>query len=180
MPHELFLTTRQTAEIRNAFANNISTDIKFSKTQISKIQSGESCGSCLGNLRKKTLTNIAIPLARDNLPGLVSNLTLNAINKFERKISGKGAVRAGKGFALFISIEDMNDIIKIIKSLEDLGRLIDGVTETVKHEIKKQEGRFLGTLLAPLATSVVQPVISSVVKGIIGRGVKKSRERIYG
>ena len=54
LPHELFLTTRQTAEIRNAFANNISADIKFSKTQISKIiQSGESFGSCLGNLGKK-------------------------------------------------------------------------------------------------------------------------------
>ena len=67
---------------------------------------------------------------------LVSNLTSNAINKFERKISGKGGVRAGKGFTLFISNEDMNDIIKIIKSLEDLGVLIDGVTEKVKHEIK--------------------------------------------
>ena len=44
--------------------------------------------------------------------------------------------------------------------------LIDGVTETVKHEIKKQEGGFLGPLLAPLADSLVQPVISSVVKGI--------------
>ena len=31
----------------------------------------------------------------------------------------------------------MNDIIKIIKSLKDLDVLIDGVTETVKHEIKK-------------------------------------------
>ena len=31
----------------------------------------------------------------------------------------------------------MNDIIKIINSLEDLGELVDGVTETVKHEIKK-------------------------------------------
>ena len=41
------------------------------------------------------LTNIAVPLARDNLPGLVSNLTSNAINKFERKISEKGAFRAG-------------------------------------------------------------------------------------
>ena len=37
----------------------------------------------------------------------------------------------------------MNDIIKIIKSLEDSDVFIDGVTETVKHEIKKQEGRFL-------------------------------------
>ena len=65
----------------------------------------------------------------------------------------------------------MNDIIKIIKSLEDLGVLIDGITEAIKHEIKKQEGRFLGALLAPLAASLVQPVISSVVKGIRERGV---------
>ena len=61
------------------------------------------------------------------------------MNRFDRKISGKGAVRAEKGFTLFISHEDMNDIIKIIKSLKDLGVLIDGVTEIVKHEIKKKE-----------------------------------------
>ena len=46
-------------------------------------------------------------------------------------------MRAGKGFTLFISNEDMNDIIKIIKSLEDSNVLIDGITETVKHETKK-------------------------------------------
>ena len=68
MPLELFLSTRQTTKIRNAFENNISTDIKLSKIQISKI-----------------LTNIAIPLTKYNLPGLVSNLTPNALNKFERK-----------------------------------------------------------------------------------------------
>ena len=65
----------------------------------------------------------------------------------------------------------MNDTIKIINSLEDSRVLINGVTETVKHEIKKQECGFLGALLAPLAASVVQPVISSVVKGISQRGV---------
>ena len=44
--HELFLTTRQTTKIRNVFANNMSTNIKLSKTQISKIiQSGGSFGS---------------------------------------------------------------------------------------------------------------------------------------
>ena len=87
-PHELFLTTRQTTKIRNAFANNMLTDIKLSKAQISKtIQSGGSCGSWLGNLEKKALTKIVIPLARDNLPGLVSNLTSNVIKQFERKIS---------------------------------------------------------------------------------------------
>ena len=52
-------------------------------------------------------------------------------------------------------MEDMNDIIKIIKSLEDLGVLIDGVTEIVKPEIKKQD-RYLGALLSLLAASIVQ------------------------
>ena len=50
LPHELFLTTRQTTKIRNAFANNMSIDIKLSKAQISKmIQSVRSFGSWLGN-----------------------------------------------------------------------------------------------------------------------------------
>ena len=48
----------------------------------------------------KALTNIALSLARDSLPGLVSNLTSNAINKFEGKISGKGAVRVRKDYIL--------------------------------------------------------------------------------
>ena len=50
LPHELFLTTRQTTKIRNAFASNMPIDIKLSKTQISKmIQSVRSFGSWLGN-----------------------------------------------------------------------------------------------------------------------------------
>ena len=68
----------------------------------------------------------------------------------------------------------MNDIIKSVKLLGDSGVFIDGVTETVKDEIKKQEGGFLGTLLAPLAISLVQLVISSKVKGISGRGVRRA------
>ena len=68
----------------------------------------------------------------------------------------------------------MNDIIKIIKSLEDSGVLIDGVTESVKDKIKKQKSGFLGALLAPLAASLVQLVISSVVKGISRRGVRRT------
>ena len=62
----------------------------------------------------------------------------------------------------------------IIKWLADSGVLINGVTETLKQEIKKQESRFLGALLAPLAASLVQPVVSSVVKGISGRGVRRA------
>ena len=87
----------------------------------------------LGNLGKKAIADLGIPLARNNLPGLACTLASNAINIFERKIGGKGALRTGKGFTLFILNEDMNDIIKIIKSLEYSGVLIDGVTKTVKH-----------------------------------------------
>ena len=68
----------------------------------------------------------------------------------------------------------MNNNIKIIKSFKNSGVLIHGVTETVKHEIKKQEGGYLGALLAPLATSMVQSMISSVVKDISGRGVRRA------
>ena len=111
----------------------MSTDTKLSKAQIYKIsQPGGYFGSWLSKLEKKALTNISIPLARDNVLVLVSNLNSNAINKFERKTSGKGSLRAGKWFTLFISKENMNNIIKIIKSLEYSGVLIDRVTETVK------------------------------------------------
>ena len=56
----------------------------------------------------------------------------------KKKKSGEEAVIAEKGWALFISNEDTNDI-KVIKSLEDSGVLIDGVTKTAKHEIRKQK-----------------------------------------
>ena len=103
-------------------------NMKLSKDQISKIvQSGGSFCSWLANLekKKKTKANVAIPLARGRLPGLVSNLTPNARNKLERKINGKGAVRAGNGFTLFISNESMDDIFKIIKSLKSRIRYIN-------------------------------------------------------
>ena len=59
-----------------------------------------------------------------------------------------------------------------------MGVLIDEVTEVVKHEtIKKQEGGFLGALLASLVASILQAMISSVVKGINGRGVGRARKR---
>ena len=52
-------------------------------------------------------------------------------------------MRAGKGFTLFVLNEDVNDLIKIIKSLEDSFLLNDGVTETVKDEIKNENAYFL-------------------------------------
>ena len=51
VPHELLSTTRQTTKLRNAIENNMSTDIKLSKAQISKIvKSGGFLGRLLGPL----------------------------------------------------------------------------------------------------------------------------------
>ena len=72
----------------------MSTDIKLGKALV--IQSGGSFGSWLDNLGRKVLTNVAGFLARDNLFGLVSHLTSSAVNKFDSKITGKGAVRTVK------------------------------------------------------------------------------------
>ena len=59
-------------------------------------QSGGFLRIMLGNLGKIVITDLTIPLAKDNLTRLVNNLASNAIKKFQRKVSGKGAVRAGK------------------------------------------------------------------------------------
>ena len=73
MPHELFLTTIQITKIRNAFANKMSTDIKLSKAQISKIiQSDGVLGEMLHKLGKKALLDLAVPLAKDVLPKLAT------------------------------------------------------------------------------------------------------------
>ena len=63
-PHELLLTNRQVANIRKAFAKNTSTNIKLSKTQLSK--SGGLLESLLGKLAGP-LTKVAMPLAAKNV-----------------------------------------------------------------------------------------------------------------
>ena len=70
LPHELLLTTRQKIKLENAFNNNMSTDLKLSKTQISKIiQSGGFSGSLLSKLAGP-LMKVAIPLAKNVLAPL--------------------------------------------------------------------------------------------------------------
>ena len=84
----------------------MSTDIKLSRTQISKmIQSGGLLHNILGNLGKKVITNLAIPLARKDLPGLVSNLVSNAINRSEKKLVEKGFSEQEKDLKSLKSLE---------------------------------------------------------------------------
>ena len=55
---------------------------------------------------------------------------------------------------LIISNEEMNDIIKIIRSLEESGLLIKGVNKTIKNEVNKKKGGFLRILLGTLGDSL--------------------------
>ena len=59
----------------------------------------------------------------------------------------------GSGTMLVLSIEDLNDITKIVKSLEDAGLMVKVVTGKVKNEIKQQKPGFLDILDATLSAS---------------------------
>ena len=78
------------------------------------------------------------------LTSLATTASTSAIDVAnQRNIRGKGVVRAEKGINLVISNEDINGIIKIIKSLKRSSVLIDGFYETVKQEkLKNKEKDF--------------------------------------
>ena len=83
LPHELLLTTRQKAKLRNALNNNMSTDIKLSKTQITKII---QCGGFLRSLRSLLsklagpLMKVAVSLAKNILAALGVTAAASAID----------------------------------------------------------------------------------------------------
>ena len=80
LPHELLLTTRQKTKVRNAFNNNMSTDLKLSKAQISKIiQSGGFLGSLLSKLAGP-LMKVAIHLGKNVLAPLGITAAASAID----------------------------------------------------------------------------------------------------
>ena len=170
--HELLLTNRQVANIRQAFAKNTSTDIKLSKTQLSKmIQSGGFLGNLLGKLAGP-LMKAAVPVAKNELAPLGISAAMSAIDgSIKKKMLGSGTT------TLIVSNDEMNDILKIIKSLENFGLLLKGVTETIQHEAKEQRGGFLSMLLGTLGASLLGDILSG--KGVIRAGEGTIRA-VYG
>ena len=173
-PHELLSTNRQVANIRKAFANHLSTDIKLSKTQLSNmIQSGEFLGRLLGRLLKTGLPlmkSVIKPLARSVLIPLGLTAAASAADAgIHKKILGSGH----NNTILIISNDEMDDILKIVKSLEDSGVLLKGVSETIQHEAKEQRGGFLSMLLGTLGASLLGDILS---KGLSGKGVIRAGE----
>ena len=162
-PHQLLLTNRQVANIRKAFAKNTSNDIKLSKTQLSKmIQSGGFLGNLLGKLAG-LLMKVAMPLAKNVLAPLGISAAISAIDgSIKKKMLGAGTT------TLIILNDEMDDILKIVKSLENSGLLLKGVSETIQHEAKEQRGGFLSMLLGTLGASLLGDTLSG--KGVIRAG----------
>ena len=129
-PHKLLLTNRQVSNLRKSFSSHSLTDIKLSKTQLLKIiQSGGFLGRLLRPLLKTGLPlikNAIKPLAKSVL--ILSGLTA-AASAADAGIHKK--ILASGNTILIISNNEIEDIIKIVKSLEDSGLLLKGVTETV-------------------------------------------------
>ena len=74
---------------------------------------------------------------------------------------------------LIISNDEMNDILKIVKSLENSGVLLKAVSETIQYEAKEQRGGFLSMLLGTLGASLLGDILS---KGLSGKGVIRAGE----
>ena len=91
LPRELLLTTRQKTKLRNAFENNMSSDIKLSKTQVSKIiQSGVFLGPLLNNIAGP-LIKVAVPLAKNILSPLGITAAVSTIDAgLQKNINGSG------------------------------------------------------------------------------------------
>ena len=170
-PHELLLTDRQVSSICKAFANNSSTNIKFSKTQLSKmIQSGRFLGKLLVPLLKSGLPlikNVITPLAKSVLIPLgLAAVASAADSGIHKKIFGSGGHTT-----LIISNKDMEDLTKIVKPFEDSGLLLNGATESVQNEMKEQKGGFLSMLLGTLGASLLENLLA-------GKGISRTREGI--
>ena len=92
---------------------------------------------------------VAMSLAENVLAPLGLTAVMSAIDgSIQKKIHGSGVT-------LIIEQENMNDIMKIIKALENSGILLKGVSKTIENETKEQRDGFLGMLLGTLGASLL-------------------------
>ena len=169
--HNLLLTNKQVL--------NLCKDLKLTKIQLSKIiQSGGFFGRFLGPLLKTGLPlikNVIKPLAKIVLIPLGLNAAASAADAgIHEKI-----LTSGNMTTLIISNDEIEDIIKIVKSLEDSGLLLKGVTETVQNEVKEQKGGFLSMLLGTLGASLLGNLLTGKGAFHAGKGVNKKGKGIH-
>ena len=117
------------------------------------------------------IKNVIKPLAKSILIPLGLTAAASAVDAgIHKKILGSGHNRASST-TLIISNDETKDIIKIVKSLEDSGLLLQGVGKTVQNEAREQKGGFLSMLLGTLDASLLRNVLT-------GRGINRFGEGV--
>ena len=164
--HELLLTNRQVANLHKAFANYLSTDTKLSKTVSKMIQSGGIHGSLFGPLLKTGLPlmkNVTKPLAKSALFPLGLTAAASVADAGIHKILlgfGHSLDSGSHTTTPIISNDEMEDIMKIVKSLEDSGLLL----KRVQNKVNEQKGGFLSMFLGTVGASLLGNMLAA--KGI--------------
>ena len=168
LPSELLLRTKQTTKLKNTIENNMSTNIKLFKAQISKIiQSGGFLDKPLAPLLRTGLPSLKLVIKPLGLLDLTA--ASSAIDAGSKKIySGSGTT------TLVISNKEMNDIMKIVQVLENTGIILKIVTKRIKNETKEQNGDFLSMLLGTLGASLLGDILT---KGLSGKETVRAGER---
>ena len=132
------------------------------------IQSGGFLGRLLGPLLKiglPLMKNVIQQLAKSVLIPLRLTAEAAADAGIHKKVLGSGNT------ILIISNDEMEGIIKIVKSLEDSRLLLKGVSETVQNEAREQKGGFLSMLLGTLGASLLGNILA-------GKGINRAGEGV--
>ena len=172
LPHELLLTARQITKLRNATENNMSTDIKLSKAQISKIiQSAGFLGSLLSKLAGP-LMKVAVPLKKNTLAPLGITAAASPIDAgIQKKIHGSSRNTT----ALIIPNKKINIVMDIVHALEDSRILLKGITKTIESETKKQKEALLRMLLGTLGANLLESMLTGKSVLTTGYGNKEGK-----
>ena len=113
------------------------------------------------------MKNVLKPLAKNvSITGLTAaaSATDAAIHK---NMFGSGMTTP------IISNEEINNIMKIVKSFEDSVLLIKGVSETIKNEAKEQKGEFFGMLLVKLGASFLRNLLTGKGRNRASEGTSR-------
>ena len=111
------------------------------------------------------------PLAKSVLIPLGLTAAASAADAgIQKKILGSGN-NNNNNTILVKSNDDMKDIVKIVKSLEDSGLLLKGISEIIQNEAKGQKGGFLSMLLGTLGASLLENIL-------VGKGIDRSGEGV--
>ena len=120
------------------------------------------------------MKNANKPLAKSVLIPLGLTPAASAVDVDIKK---KKKILGSVNTTLLVSNDELEDIIKVVESLEDSSLLLKGVIETIQNEAKEQKGEFLSMLLGTLGASLLGNIFPSKGVNIAGEGIVRA---VYG